>query len=44
MYAELESITKAESATKDLKVLNDRFAEANNYLTLLKNIRIQQVL
>lgn len=44
MYNEVQDITKTESQTQDLAVLNSRFAEANNYLTLLTNIRIQQEL
>jgi hypothetical protein len=43
MYNEVQDSTKTQSETQDLSVLNERFAVANNYLTLLKNIRIQQV-
>ena len=43
MYNEVQESTKTQSKTQDLSVLNERFAVANNYLTLLKNIRIQQV-
>ena len=42
MYAEVSSKTKT-TETQDLTLLNQRFAEANNYLVLLRNVRIQQV-
>ena len=43
MYNEVQESTKTQTETQDLSVLNERFAVANNYLTLLKNVRIQQV-
>ncbi|KAL5259765.1 hypothetical protein ACHWQZ_G010013 [Mnemiopsis leidyi] len=44
MYNEVQESTKTQTETQDLSVLNERFAVANNYLTLLKNLRIQQEL
>eukprot|EP00116_Pleurobrachia_bachei_P016692 sb/3476954/ len=42
VYNEVQEVSKLDST--DLNELNKRFADANNYLTLLKNLRVQQEL